>query len=134
MLCDTGPLVALIDADDSSHEVCTRVAHRMPPAMVTTWPCLTEAMHFLFRAGGLKTQNKLWAKVDEGIIRLHTPPESDWRLIHQMMNQYADLPLDLADASLVTAANELKDYRLFTIDHALRAVRLQHGGFFEIFP
>jgi uncharacterized protein len=134
MLCDTGPLVALIDADDSSHEVCTRAAERMPPVMVTTWPCLTEAMHLLFRTGGLKTQNDLWAKVAEGIIKLHIPSESDWEMIQQLMNQYANLPLDLADASLVCAAEKMGDFQLFTIDHGMRVVRLQNGKFFDVLP
>ena len=134
MLCDTGPLVALIDADDPSHGACTRVAQLLPPVMVTTWPCLTEAMHLLSRASGLKTQNDLWAKIAEGVIKLHSPLDSDWRMVHQLMNQYADLPLDLADASLVCAAERLTDCQLFTLDQAMRVVRLQNGNFFEVLP
>ncbi len=134
MLCDTGPLVALVDADDPLHQVCTDAAKNLPPMMVTTWPCLTEAMHFLYRAGGLNGQNALWARIAERIIQLYLPDEADWLLIHKLMNDYADLPLDLADASLVCAAEKLGDNSLFTIDQGLRAIRLQNGKYFDVLP
>lgn len=133
-LCDTGPLVAMIDADDPYHELCVRTATSLPAGMVTTWPCLTEAMHFLYRAGGLKIQNELWRFIANGAIRLVAPMEDDERRIHGLMNQYADLPLDLADASLVCAAEQLRERRLFTIDNALRAIKLMDGTFLDIVP
>lgn len=134
MLCDTGPLVALVDADDPFHHLCTQAAERLPPMMVTTWPCLTEAMHFLFRAGGLRTQNNLWAKVAEGVIKIHIPAEADWKLVYKLINQYADMPLDLADASLVGAAERLSDFQLFSLDASMRAVRILDDKFFDVIP
>jgi hypothetical protein len=50
------------------------------------------------------------------------------------MNQYADMPLDMADASLVSAAERISSRQLFSIDSSLRAVRLESGEFFEIVP
>jgi predicted nucleic acid-binding protein len=39
MLTDTGPLVALLDADDPQHEACVTVLASLPPRpLVTTWP------------------------------------------------------------------------------------------------
>jgi uncharacterized protein len=102
--------------------------------MMTTWPCLTEAMHFLYRAGGLKTQNDLWKFIAKGAIQLVAPMEGDERRILDLMNQYGDLPLDLADASLVCAAERLGERRLFTIDSALRAVKLNDGTSLEVVP
>lgn len=135
ILCDAGPLVALIDADDAHHLRCTEAARTLPPtSMVTTWPCLTEAMHLLYRAGGLEAQNGLWTYVADGILRLYLASEGEWHRIHELMNQYADMPLDMADASLVSAAERLHDRQLFSIDAGLRAVRLSGGEFFEVLP
>jgi hypothetical protein len=135
ILCDAGPLVALIDADDPHHMRCAEAAKNLPPSsMVTTWPCLTEAMHLLYRAGGLEAQNGLWTYLADGILRLDLASEGEWRRIHDLMNQYADMPLDMADASLVSAAERLRDRRLFSIDSGLRAVRLHNGKFFDIVP
>ena len=134
-LCDAGPLVALIDADDPHHERCAEASAAIPPSpMVTTWPCLTEAMHLLNRVGGLAAQNELWSFSADGVLRLHVPLEDEWRRMYELMNQYADMPLDLADASLVSAAEQLNDRRLFSIDAPLRAVRLEGRQFFDMVP
>lgn len=124
----------MIDADDPYHELCVHTAELLPAGTITTWPCLTEAMHFLYRAGGLKTQNDLWRFIANGAIQLVAPMEDDERRIHDLMNQYGDLPLDLADASLVCAAERLGERGLFTIDKALRAVKLVDGAFLDIVP
>lgn len=51
ILTDTGPLVALINRNDPNHIVCLAAAKRLPQGpLLTTWPCLTEAMHLLFQA------------------------------------------------------------------------------------
>lgn len=133
-LCDTGPMVALIDADDPYHQQCAVTATSITATMVTTWPCFTEAMHLLYRAGGFSAQNELWAYVIDGSLRFHLPGRNEWKRIHELMGQYADLPLDVADASLVSAAEVLGDYQLFTVDESLRAVRTINGKFFNVVP
>ena len=133
-LCDAGPMVALVDADDPYHQQCVQAAAMMQPLVVTTWPCLTEAMHLLYRAAGLKAQNDLWAYLAKGVLRLHLPLEDEWKRMHQLMNQYADLRLDLADASLVCAAERLNDYRLFSVDNSLRAIQLSGQHYFDLVP
>jgi uncharacterized protein len=48
MLTDTGPLVALLDADDPYHAACVVALTGLPPEpLETTWPCFTEAMYLL---------------------------------------------------------------------------------------
>ena len=134
-LCDTGPLVALVDHSDPHHVDCARALSDLPPTpLVTTWPCLTEAMHLLGRVGGIRAQNTLWALLIDGLVRLHLPSDTEWKRMHSLMNQYADMPLDLADTSLVSAAHELGDHRLFSIDSHLRAVRIDDQQVFDVVP
>jgi uncharacterized protein len=89
-------------------------------------------MHFLYRAGGIKAQNRLWTYIANDLVRLNL--DSDWRRIQQLMEEYADLPLDLADASLICAAEQLDERKLFTLDQSLRAVRIQDNQYFEVVP
>lgn len=132
-LCDTGPLVALIDKRDPHHARCVAALAALPPSpLFTTWPCLTEAMHLLYRASGISAQNILWQYLSDRLILLHLGPEYEWRRMQELMNQYADMPLDLADASLIMAADQLGDCRLFTVDNRLRVVRLESGQHFDI--
>ncbi len=134
-LCDAGPLVALIDTDDEHHLVCADTLATLPASpLITTWPCLTEAMHLLGWAGGIKAQNRLWSHLAKGLVRVHLAAADEWQRMFDLMNQYADMPLDLADASLVSAAEQLGDRQLFSLDHHLRAVRIDNKHFFEVHP
>ena len=135
MLCDAGPLVALIDADDSDHDRCAAALRKLPAAPVTvTWPCLTEAMHLAYRFGGLDAQNEIWSYLADGLLRLYLSQQDECTRMQTLMNQYADMPLDLAGASLVSAAERLNDYKLFSIDEPLRAVRIRGRNFIEVVP
>jgi predicted nucleic acid-binding protein len=102
--------------------------------MITTWPCLTEAMHLVFRTGGVAAQNNLWSLMAEALVRLHAPFEDERQRIAELMDQYSDLPLDLADASLVSAAERLGIRNLFSLDSAMRAVRIHGTSFFDVLP
>jgi predicted nucleic acid-binding protein len=134
-LCDTGPLVALIDSVDPRHQECVAVSISLPASpLITTWACLTEAMHFLHRVGGIDAQNELWTMLVEGTLRLHVPDIDEWRRVQRLMNQYADMPLDIADATLVSAAEHLGERRLFTLDNHLRAVRIHGRDVFDVIP
>ena len=49
------------------------------------------------------------------------------------MARYADLPMDLADASLIVAAESLRLRKVFTIDRDFSAYRIQRGHHFDTF-
>jgi uncharacterized protein len=134
-LCDAGPLVALIDTKDPHHGACVQTAASLPPSpMMTTWPCLTEAMHLVYRTGGVSAQNELWSLVLNGNLRIYQAHADECRRIYDLMNQYADMPLDMADASLASAAESLGDRCLFSIDSRLRSVRLKNNHVFDLLP
>jgi predicted nucleic acid-binding protein len=50
------------------------------------------------------------------------------------MEQYRDTPMDLADATLVTAAEVLRVHRIFTLDSDFKVYRTRDGRAFEIVP
>ena len=68
------------------------------------------------RVGGWTLQQNLWTHVEEGVLRLHAPTEADQKRMRQLMAQYHDTPMDLADASLVVTAEVLNLTRIFTLD------------------
>lgn len=73
-LCDTGPLVALVDRDDQHHSRCVEALTVLPPRpLIVTWPCLTEVMYLLWRAGGTPAQEELWGYLVAGLMGLHKP-------------------------------------------------------------
>ncbi|NEQ99097.1 MAG: PIN domain nuclease [Cyanothece sp. SIO2G6] len=133
ILTDTGPLVALLDKDDASHQQCVQIAQQLPAGpMLTTWPCFTEAMYLLGAVGGYRYQSVLWSFFKAGRLVLHPSSPTELDDMEQLMKQYADTPMDLADASLVATANALALCQIFTIDSDFRIYRLKDGSVFEI--
>jgi predicted nucleic acid-binding protein len=134
MLCDAGPIVALLDEDDRGHAACVAALPSLSLPLVTTWPCFTEAFYLLGRHGGWPAQARLWQFIERGTLRIHVNAESDLPRMRQLMERYRDTPMDVADASLVAAAEALGESRIFTLDHHFRIYRIGATGTFEVVP
>jgi uncharacterized protein len=136
ILCDAGPLVALLDAGDPHHARCVAALDGFSTErLMTTWLCLGEAMYLAGRhVGGFPAQETLWQYVEDGLVLLDSPPESERRRLHELMRQYQVAPMDLRDASLVAAAERLGLRRVFTVDKHFRAYRIHGWEGFEIIP
>lgn len=102
--------------------------------MVTTWPAFTEAMYLLGRAGGWPAQARLWTIVGRGTLQITDLSAPTVVRMRALMEQYRDLPMDLADASLVALAEERGLSRVFTLDRDFQAYRLSRGRAFTIVP
>lgn len=131
-LCDSGPLIALFDSSDGSHERCRAAIRETRYSFVTSWPVLTEAFHFLDRPGG---RALLWDFVLSDAVRVEEVSKFDLGRMRALIEEYSDLPMDFADASLVALAERLRVFRVFTLDRRGFAVfRPRHVQSFEIFP
>jgi predicted nucleic acid-binding protein len=81
---------------------------------VTTTPVLTEAFHILGPAS--IGSDRLREFVELGGLSVWFLDGRTLTRAFELMEVYADRPMDLADASLVTAAEALGTRRVFTID------------------
>lgn len=133
-LCDTGPLLALLNTRDAGHARCMTTLPGLSSPLVTTWPCLAEAMHLLGHLGGYQAQDRLWTFIERGVLQLHVNSPSGLQRMHALMAQYRDAPMDLADASLVAAAEALHVQRIFSLDRHFYAYRLPGSQAFEVVP
>jgi uncharacterized protein len=133
MLTDTGPLVALLDADDPHHAECTEATQRLPSGpLLTTWPCFTEAMYLLGEVGGHTYQASLWALLTAGRLLLVDLTASEVERMAVLMSQYQNVPMDLADASLVAVAESRSFQRVFALDSDFYIYRLADGSALEV--
>ncbi len=133
MLTDTGPLIALLDDGDKHHANCVQVVSSLPKApLLTTWPCFTETMYFLYEIGGFRYQERLWAMRRANRLTLLEITSAEADRMDALMTQYSNIPMDLADASLVAVAEERKIRRLFTIDGDFYIYRLTDGSMLEV--
>lgn len=112
-LVDAGPLIALLDRSDPHHGACVAAARRLTAPLLTVWPVVTEAVYLL---GAWAAQRELLGSLADGTLRLLALGADDVPRIRQLMEKYRDLPMDLADASLVRVAERERIARVFTID------------------
>ncbi len=70
-----------------------------------------------------------------GRIQPLAPAPEDYRRMAELVEQYHDLPLGAADASIVAIAERLGVSRLATVDRKdFTAVRPRHVAAFELLP
>ena len=91
-------------------------------------------MYLVGRRFGFKQQQDLWNLVTIGALVLHASSAGERVRMEELMRQYRDVPMDLADASIVAAAEELGETRVFTLDGDFRIYRLNGTAPFEILP
>jgi predicted nucleic acid-binding protein len=132
VLADTGPLVALLDADDDDHRRCVEAARQLRGELVTTWPVVTEALFLL--APDRRAQDRLLGKVASGDLGLAMLGPEDIPGIRALLEKYADLPIDLADATLVYLAQRDDLDAVFTLDRDFRVYRLKRGKALKVVP
>jgi len=133
-LTDTGPLVALLDEDDKYHAVCIQALGSLRKPLVTTWPCVTEVMYLLGKTLGHRAQDKLWGWIETGLVTIHELSAGEMTRMRVLMAQYADRPMDLADASLVCAVESVGVTRVFTVDSDFLFYRLAGGSTLRVVP
>ena len=132
ILTDAGPLVALIDRGEPDHDRCRRALAGLRGPMLTTWPACTEAMYLVSESGGWSAQELLWRLIERGDLVVEMPRRLD--RIPVLMAKYADLPMDLADATLVAIAEERRLRTVFTLDDDFRVYRIRGETRFSIVP
>jgi len=126
ILVDTGPFVALFDPRDAEHERCKDTLASLREPLVTTTPVLTETFHLL-------TPNSIGADrlrdfILDGGVTVWNMDQAAIVRAFELMEQYRDHPMDLADASLIVAAESLRTTMIFTLDQAdFRAYRIRRG-------
>ena len=124
ILVDTGAWLALLDRRDASHGLCCDFFRNNREPLMTTWPVLVECVHLMFgRIGVSKTLAWLHTLESQG-VGIFVMEASHFPRVIALMNQFRDLPMDLADASLVLLAEESGEGRIVSTDerdfHAYR--------------
>jgi uncharacterized protein len=133
-LTDAGPLLAIIDGDEPDHDRCVQALDQATLPLVTTWPAFTEAMYLLERAGGIQAQRALWRLVQTDRLVIADLSASAVERSSRLMDRYADLPMDLADATLVALAEEEGHQTVFTLDSDFSVYRIRGRLPFRTIP
>jgi len=113
-LIDAGPIIALFNKNDKYHKKILNFLNEYNGILTTSWPVITEVSHML--AYNVETQIDLMKWINRGGIKIEQIEIEDIQRIIELSEKYSDIPMDLADASLVVLSERLKIKEIITID------------------
>jgi predicted nucleic acid-binding protein len=116
VLTDTGFWLALISKKDRYHSRVLQYMQNASSALVTTWPVIVETSYLLNKRVGVHQQLEFVRSMSLGQVQIMSLQENVLSRAHVLMEKYRDLPMDLADASLVIAAEELNNGSILSTD------------------
>ena len=94
---------------------------------------MVEAMYLL--SYSWEAQKALWEILETGVVRLLDLDGTDVPEMKRLMEKYRDLPMDMADASLVHVAAREDIRRVLTLDtRDFSVYRLPRKGSFTVLP
>ena len=113
-LIDAGPIIALFNKNDKYHHQIKSFLKNYVGYLSTTWPVITEISHML--SFNVQTQIDFLKWVQLGGVIINEINGKDIERIIELSQKYSDVPMDLADASLVVLSEKLKIEKIITID------------------
>lgn len=124
VLLDTGPLVALVDSRDAYHEWAVAQWADIEPPLLTCESVISEACFLLdqTRAGSAAVFEMLLRKALAISFSLDQHVED----VQRLRAKYSDVPMSVADASLVRMAEQFSHSTVLTLDADFRLYR-KHG-------
>jgi len=135
LIADSGAIYALYDADDRHHiAVAAAVAEDSGPVVVPV-ATLAEIDYLLREHLGVDAELQFLEGILQGFYTLAPLLEADVARCRELIAQYRDLELGLADASVIAVAERLGIHRILTLDERdFRVVRPRKGPAFALLP
>ena len=116
IIADTGFWIALADKKDKHHDQANEFVKTSSEKLITTYPVITEVCHISLQRQGIKAQINFVKMYQLGAFDVFEIPKVDKQRVLFLMQQYADFPMDFADASLVLLAEYLGHGRILSTD------------------
>lgn len=124
-LVDAGPLIALFDRDDTYHTAVKTFLQEYRGMLYSSWPVITEVSHMLdFH---VETQIDFLQWIRRGAVTLLDIDTVAVDRIIELSQKYADVPMDLADSSLVALSEAHSITDIMTIDSDYYIYRTKKG-------
>ncbi len=114
VVVDTGPIVAMLDADEANHDWVMSQVQRLRAPLVTCEAVLTEAAFLMSRAGA--DSSIVPQLVTRGFVTIAKLFDDDAAQIVRLMARYRNVPMSLTDACLVKLVERTPNATLFTLD------------------
>jgi predicted nucleic acid-binding protein len=131
VVVDSGPLIALFDAGDAYHKRSLAFVRQTRAKLISTMAVVTEAMYVL--DDNLPRKN-LCAWIQAGGLILNEVAAGDFERVIELMEKYADLPLDFTDAVVVVLCERLGVNHVASVDRDFAIYRYRgRSKFINVF-
>lgn len=129
VVVDSGPLVALFDKDDRFHADALRFIQRWKGRAVSNLAVVTEVFYLLDFSR--QAQLDFWKWVRNGALVLIEPEAADWDRMLELLQKYADRPMDFTDATLVALCERLGTRDVASVDSDFTVYRYRNRQHFR---
>ncbi|HSR67513.1 MAG TPA: PIN domain-containing protein [Acidobacteriota bacterium] len=135
LILDTGPILALLDADDPAHASCAKLLDEIDEPLVLVAPALVEVDYWIRK----RLQPEVWSifveDISTGAYRLEHLSAGDLARAAELQASHADLDLGMVDAAVIAVCERLAEKKVATLDQRhFRAVRPKHCDYLQLLP
>jgi uncharacterized protein len=135
LVTDAGPLVAAASTRDRNHERCVALLSNAPRPLVVPALVVTEVAYFLGDRIGHEAEQAFARSIRDGELFVEPVEPPDWVRIAGLLDEYADMPMGIVDASVVAACERLGVGTLATLDRRhFSVVRFRHRETLTLVP
>lgn len=134
LVCDSGVVYAALDRSDRHHASCVELLSSGTVATLPA-PVIVEVGLLATSRAMPDAFDRLLASIDDASVLVVNLDQQDYRRVRELTTRYADLPLDIVDASVVAIAERLEQTTLATLDRRhFSVVRPAHVPAFTLVP
>jgi predicted nucleic acid-binding protein len=135
IIADTGPLYALVDADDSWHERVISWWKANQESIVIPVTVLPEVCYLLHTRISPDAESAFVRAVSEGEFNVEALESEDIARADELIRKYSELRLGFVDATVIATAERLDAREVLTTDRRhFSAVRPRHAGSLRLSP
>jgi uncharacterized protein len=135
LIVDAGPLYAAAATRDNDHRRCVELFRQAKGPLLVPELVVTEVSYLLNDRIGPHAELAFARSLAASELVAEPVLDSEWQRIAELLEQYEDLPLGMADASLVALAERHNAVQIASLDHRhLGVVRPKHIPSFTLLP
>jgi len=122
ILIDAGPLIALFDSSEKHHKPVRAFLKERRYRFISTLAVFTEVSHMLDFSTRAQRDFYEWV-MHKGVI-ISDINQNDMYRVMELTGKYQDLPMDLADATLVITSEKTGIREIISLDKDFDIYRL----------
>ncbi|CAN5845242.1 hypothetical protein BH24ACT15_BH24ACT15_15780 [soil metagenome] len=135
LVLDTGPVLALLDADDPAHQRCVEMISETDETLVVPEATLVEIDYWCRKMLSVTVWRTFINDIADGAYRLFGLDADGYLRASELEEQYETLRLGLVDAAVITTCELLGETKVATLDNRhFSVVKPHHCERLEVLP